>query len=90
MWYDLSTVVFIYAQEVRAMTIAMAKTVYKISKLFLVISIIGLMLFIAAYWQGKADFKFMSLPIMACVISITWFFMSKAAIMTMTENENKK
>lgn len=72
------------------MTMLTAKIVHKISKAFLAISILGLAAFITVYFNGGVEFKFVSLPVMACVISVTWLVMSKLALVTMTEEADRE
>ncbi len=72
------------------MTLKTAKLVGKLSKAFLVISILGLVAFFVSYFKGNIEFKFLSLPVMACLISLTWLAMSKLTVLAMEKEEKEK
>ena len=72
------------------MTLGTAKMINRISKVFLGISVAGLLFFFAAYMKGSVEFFYVSLPVMACFIGITWLGSSKAAIMAMEEDLKSK
>ena len=72
-----------------AMTLGTARIINKISKVFLMLALVGIIFFFVAYSRGGVEFKYVSLPVMACFIGITWFATSKAAVM-LIEEENKK
>jgi hypothetical protein len=69
------------------MTLRTAKLINRISKVFLASSVALLVLFFAIYMKGSIEFKYISLPVMACFIGITWMGTSKAAIMAIEEEE---
>lgn len=68
------------------MTLGTAKMINKISKVFLAASAAGLLLFFAAYMKGSVEFKYVSLPVMACFIGITWVGTSKMAVKVLEED----
>lgn len=70
------------------MTLGMARIINKLSKIFLTASATGLVLFLVIYFKGGIEFKYISLPVMACFIGITWFATSRASVM-MLEEEKK-
>ena len=67
------------------MTLRTAKLINRISKVFLASAVILLIFFFAVYMRGAIEFKYISLPVMACFIGITWLGTSKAAIMAIEE-----
>ena len=67
------------------MTLRTAKLINRISKVFLASAVVLLVLFFALYMRGGIEFKYISLPVMACFIGITWLGTSKAAIMAIEE-----
>ena len=69
------------------MTLRTAKLINRISKVFLASAVVLLVLFFALYMRGGIEFKYISLPVMACFIGITWMGTSKAAIMAIEEEE---
>ena len=71
------------------MTLGTARIINKISKVFLMFALAGIIFFFVAYSRGNIEFKYVSLPVMACFIGITWLATSKAAVMAI-EEENKK
>jgi len=68
---------------VDVMTLRTARLINKISKVFLASAVLVLILFFAVYIKGDIEFKYISLPVMACFIGITWLGTSKAAIMAL-------
>ncbi len=62
-----------------------AKLIQTIAKLFLSISVLGLVVFFILYSKGRIEFKYFSLPVMACFVSITWLSMSKIGIKIMEQ-----
>jgi len=75
------------AQRVDIMTLRTAKLINKMSKIFLASAVVLLILFFAVYMKGGIEFKYVSLPVMACFIGITWLGTSKAAIMALEQEE---
>ncbi|NLD06025.1 MAG: hypothetical protein GX672_09100 [Synergistaceae bacterium] len=71
------------------MKLGTARMINKFSKVFLAAAVTGLILFFVVYFKGRIEFKYVSLPVMACFIGITWLATSKAAVM-MLEEEKKK
>lgn len=71
------------------MTLGTARMINRFSKVFLAAAATGLISFFIVYFKGGIEFKYVSLPVMACFIGITWMGTSKAAVM-MLEEENKK
>ena len=69
------------------MTLRTAKLINKMSKVFLASAVVLLILFFAVYMKGGIEFKYVSLPVMACFIGITWLGTSKAAIMVLEQEE---
>jgi len=81
LWYYLS--LSVYLRRVDVMTLRTARLINKISKVFLASAVLVLILFFAVYIKGDIEFKYISLPVMACFIGITWLGTSKAAIMAL-------
>lgn len=71
------------------MTLGTARMINRFSKVFLAVAATGLIFFFVVYFKGGIEFKYVSLPVMACFIGITWMGTSKAAVMLL-EEENKK
>ena len=71
------------------MTLRTAKLINRISKVFLASAVALLVLFFALYMKGGIEFKYISLPVMACFIGITWMGTSKAAIMAIEEEDRR-
>ncbi|MDD4160188.1 MAG: hypothetical protein PHO18_04495 [Synergistaceae bacterium] len=65
------------------MTLGTAKMINKFSKIFLAAAVTGLIFFFAVYLKGGIEFKYVSLPVMACFIGITWLATSKSAVMAL-------
>ena len=72
------------------MKLGTIKVINKVSKFFIYAALAGLVFFFAAYFMGKVEFKYFSLPVMACFIGVSWFIASKLAIMAMEENEEER
>lgn len=71
------------------MTLGMAKIVEKTSKVFLCFALASLISFFVSYFRGSIEFKFVSLPVMFCIVSVTWFAMAKMAVITMENEKNE-
>ena len=54
-----------------------------------VISVSWLAASLLLYFEGRVEFKYFSLPVMACFISVTWLAFSKAAVETMKSEQSK-
>ena len=72
------------------MTLGTAKIINKISKVFLMLALAGIIFFFVAYAKGNIEFKYVSLPVMACFIGITWLATSKAAVMAIEEESKRE
>lgn len=71
------------------MKIGTARLVNKASKIMFALSAAGIFYVFFLYFTGRLEFKFISLPVMFCFISITWMAVSKAAIATMEMEERE-
>ncbi len=72
------------------MTLRTARLINRMSKVFLASAVVLLILFFAVYMKGGIEFKYVSLPVMACFIGITWLGTSKAAIMALEQEQGKE
>lgn len=70
------------------MTLRTARLIHMLSKIFMAISTAGLIAFFVFYIMGRTEFKFLSLPLMACLISLMWLVMSRTAIKIMEKESN--
>ncbi len=78
------------SQRVDIMTLRTARLINKISKVFLASAVVLLILFFVVYMKDGIEFKYVSLPVMACFIGITWLGTSKAAIMALEQEERRE
>jgi hypothetical protein len=72
------------------MKLETAKVINKVSKLFICAALAGLVFFFAAYFMGRIEFKYFSLPVMACFIGVSWLIASRLAITSMEEDDEKE
>ncbi|NLX85289.1 MAG: hypothetical protein GXZ00_06705 [Synergistaceae bacterium] len=70
------------------MKLRTAKIINKLSKIFFMFALAGLVYFLVAYFRGSIEFKYFSLPVMACLMAVTWMGMSKIAVKTIDEDNN--
>ena len=71
------------------MMLKSAMFVKKLAVFSSVLSVSGLAAFLLLYFEGRVEFKYFSLPVMACFISVTWLAFSKAAVETMKAEQSK-
>ncbi len=72
------------------MTLRTARLINRMSKVFLASAVVLLIIFFAVYMKGGIEFKYVSLPVMACFIGITWLGTSKAAIMALEQEQGRE
>ena len=71
------------------MRLKSAMFVKKLAVFSSVLSVSGLAAFLLLYFEGRVEFKYFSLPVMACFISVTWLAFSKASVETMKAERDK-
>ena len=78
------------SQRVDVMTLRTARLINSISKVFTAAAAAALIIFFIAYLKGSIEFKYISLPMMASLIGVTWWGTSKAAIMVFEKEGNEE